>query len=71
MDAGKNLRSVSITWSDPMALAEAGRTMPGIEFLRAIGKLVNLGKRVATAEGRLEDGQGKLYAHATTTCLIL
>lgn len=164
MDAGKNLRSVSITWSDPMALAEAGRTMPGIEFLRAIrdgrlpappiakllafnlvevepghavfelvpgeqhynpigvvhggvamtlldsamgcavqtqmpagggyttleaktnlvraitsatgrlraiGKLVNLGKRVATAEGRLEDDQGKLYAHATTTCLIL
>ncbi len=39
--------------------------------LRAIGKLVHLGKRVATAEGRLEDAQGKLYAHATTTCLIL
>jgi uncharacterized protein (TIGR00369 family) len=39
--------------------------------LRAIGKLVHLGKRVATAEGRLEDEQGKLYAHATTTCLIL
>jgi uncharacterized protein (TIGR00369 family) len=39
--------------------------------LRAIGKLVHLGKRVAIAEGRLEDEQGKLYAHATTTCLIL
>src|SRR5262245_11611175 len=39
--------------------------------LRAIGKLVHLGKRVATAEGRLEDKAGKLYAHATTTCLIL
>ena len=39
--------------------------------LRAIGKLLHLGKRVATAEGRLEDEQGKLYAHATTTCLIL
>ena len=39
--------------------------------LRAIGKLVHLGKRVATAEGRLEDTAGKLYAHATTTCLIL
>ena len=39
--------------------------------LRAIGKLVHLGKRVATAEGRLEDQEGKLYAHATTTCLIL
>jgi uncharacterized protein (TIGR00369 family) len=44
--------------------AETGR-------LRAIGKLVHAGKRVATAEGRLEDAQGRLYAHATTTCLIL
>jgi uncharacterized protein (TIGR00369 family) len=39
--------------------------------LRAIGKLVNLGSRVATAEGRLFDAAGKLYAHATTTCLVL
>jgi len=39
--------------------------------LRAIGKLVHLGNRVATAEGRLEDATGKLYAHATTTCIVL
>ena len=39
--------------------------------LRAIAKLVHLGKRVATAEARLEDGEGKLYAHATTTCIVL
>ena len=39
--------------------------------LRAIGKLVHLGKRVGTAEGRLEDAAGKLYAHATTTCIVL
>ena len=39
--------------------------------LRAIGKLVHLGKRVATAEGRLEDREGKLYAHATSTCIVL
>ena len=39
--------------------------------LRAIGKLVHLGKTIATAEGRLEDGDGKLYAHATTTCIVL
>src|ERR671914_811745 len=36
--------------------------------LRAIGKVVHLGSRVATAEGRLLDAAGKLYAHATTTC---
>jgi uncharacterized protein (TIGR00369 family) len=159
-----NQRSVSITWDDPQALAAAARTMPGIEFLRAIrdgrlpgppiaqllgfrlaevepghavfectpgerhynpigvvhgglamtlldsamgccvqssmpagagyttleaktnlvrpitmttgklraiGKLLHAGKRVATAEGRLEDAEGKLYAHATTTCIVL
>jgi uncharacterized protein (TIGR00369 family) len=39
--------------------------------LRAIGKVLHLGKRVAIAEGRLEDPAGKLYAHATTTCIVL
>ena len=39
--------------------------------LRAIGKVVHIGSRVATAEGRLEDATGKLYAHATTTCMVL
>jgi uncharacterized protein (TIGR00369 family) len=35
------------------------------------GKVINVGSRVATAEARLTDRAGKLYAHATTTCLIL
>jgi uncharacterized protein (TIGR00369 family) len=39
--------------------------------LRAIGKVLHVGKRVATAEGRIEDASGKLYAHATTTCIVL
>ena len=39
--------------------------------LRAIGRTVHVGKRMATAEGRLEDAAGKLYAHATTTCIVL
>ena len=39
--------------------------------LRAIGKVVHVGKRVATAEGRLEDAAGKLYAHASSTCIVL
>jgi uncharacterized protein (TIGR00369 family) len=39
--------------------------------LRAIGKTLHVGKRMATAEGRLEDASGKLYAHATTTCMVL
>ena len=157
-------RSLEVTWQDPVALAEAGRRLPGIEFLRAmrdgklpaapiaqllgftlvevepgravfevmpgerhynpigvvhgglamtlldsamgcsmqthmpagggyttleaktnlvraitaetgvlraIGKVVHVGKRIATAEGRLEDETGKLYAHSTTTCILL
>ena len=39
--------------------------------VRAEGRVINSGKRIATAEGRLLDSVGKLYAHGTTTCLIL
>jgi uncharacterized protein (TIGR00369 family) len=38
--------------------------------LRGEGKIVHLGGRVATAEAHLVDGEGALYAHATSTCLI-
>ena len=34
------------------------------------GKVIYVGGRVATAEARLTDSQGKLYGHATTTCMI-
>jgi uncharacterized protein (TIGR00369 family) len=39
--------------------------------IRAIGKVVHMGRQTATAEGRIEDAEGKLYAHGTTTCIIL
>ena len=39
--------------------------------IRATGKIVHLGRQTATAEARLEDSQGKLLAHGTTTCIIL
>jgi uncharacterized protein (TIGR00369 family) len=39
--------------------------------VRAEGKVIAVGKRIATAEGRLSDASGKLYAHGTSTCLIL
>jgi uncharacterized protein (TIGR00369 family) len=38
--------------------------------VRAEGKILNAGRRTATAEGRLTDGKGRLLAHASTTCLI-
>ena len=37
----------------------------------AEGKIIHVGGRIATAEGRLTDADGKLYAHGTTTCIIL
>lgn len=39
--------------------------------IRATGKVIHFGGKTATAEARLEDAAGKLYAHATTTCIIL
>jgi uncharacterized protein (TIGR00369 family) len=39
--------------------------------VRCEGTVLSLGRTVATAEGRMLDDRGKLYAHATTTCLIL
>ncbi len=38
--------------------------------VRAEGKVINVGSRIATSEGRLVDAAGKLLAHGTTTCLI-
>jgi len=29
-------RTLTVEWSDPAALAAAGRSMPGLDFLRAI-----------------------------------
>jgi uncharacterized protein (TIGR00369 family) len=36
----------------------------------AEGVVLNRGRRVGTAEGRITDGKGRLLAHGTTTCLI-
>jgi uncharacterized protein (TIGR00369 family) len=33
-------------------------------------RVIHTGGRIATAEGKLVDKDSKLYAHATTTCII-
>ena len=38
--------------------------------IRAEGKVLNCGRRVGTAEGRITDTKSRLLAHGTTTCLI-
>ena len=39
-------------------------------FARCEGRTIHVGGRIATAEGRITDAAGKLYAHATCTCMI-
>jgi len=39
--------------------------------LRCESELLHLGGRIATASGRVVDEAGKLYAHATTSCLVI
>jgi uncharacterized protein (TIGR00369 family) len=51
-----------------------------VNFVRAIteatgrvvasGSVIHRGGRIATAEARLADGDGRLLAHGTSTCLI-
>jgi uncharacterized protein (TIGR00369 family) len=38
--------------------------------LRAIASTIHTGRQMATAEARLLGSDGKIYAHATTTCLV-
>ena len=60
--AGYTTLEVKVNFVRAMT-AETGR-------VRCEGKLIHLGGRTATAEGRILDEAGKLYAHGTTTCLI-
>jgi uncharacterized protein (TIGR00369 family) len=43
---------------------------PETGLIRAEGVVLNCGRRIGTAEGRITDGKGRLLAHGTTTCLI-
>lgn len=38
--------------------------------VRAIGTVINVGRRAAVAEAKIVDAQDRLIAHATTTCLV-
>ena len=43
---------------------------PETGVIKAEGVVLNRGRRIGTAEGRVTDGNGRLLAHGTTTCLI-
>lgn len=64
LDAGKGSTSVEIKVNFVRPIFEQTGN------LKAVGETVNVGRQIASAEGRLLDANGKLYAHGTTTCFI-
>lgn len=47
------------------------RPVPLNTELKATAKIINISKNLGIAEGQLIDDQGRLYAHATATCMII
>lgn len=64
LEAGKGSTSVEIKVNFVRPIFEKTGN------LKAVGEIVNVGRQIASAEGRLLDENGKLYAHGTTTCFI-
>jgi uncharacterized protein (TIGR00369 family) len=60
--AGYTTLEIKVNYVRPMT-AETGE-------VRCEARVIHVGGRTATAEGRVIDASGKLYAHATTTCII-
>ncbi len=44
---------------------------PGMGVLRCEGQVISAGKQLGVTEARLVDEVGKIYAHATCTCIKL
>lgn len=47
------------------------RPVPRNQKLIATGNIINISKNLAISEGKIVDAEGKLYAHATATCMII
>lgn len=44
---------------------------PGMGPVYCTGVVVHKGRKIATADAKIVDADGKLYAHGSTTCVIL
>ena len=58
-------RRRTASWGDPTPV------VTGTGRLRSEGRVIHVGSRLATAEARLTEGGGQLYAHAVGTCRVL
>jgi uncharacterized protein (TIGR00369 family) len=65
MPAGRSFTTVElkINYTRPLR-REVGE-------LRCQATIVHVGSRIATSEGRIVDAAGKVYAHGTTTCILV
>lgn len=64
LPAGKSYTTLELKTNMVRALT---RDVP---LVRAEGKIIQVGRQIGIAEGRIVGPDGTLYAHATTTCLI-
>ena len=64
LSAGQGYTTLELKLNMVRPLTEA------VPLVRAEGRVIHVGRQVGTAEGRILGPDGKLYAHATTTCLI-
>jgi uncharacterized protein (TIGR00369 family) len=44
---------------------------PTTGLVRAEGRVLSRGRTIITADAKITDAKGKLYAHGTSTCLVL
>lgn len=65
LPAGKTYTTVELKINIVRALTDQ------VPLVRVEGKVIHLGRSMGTAEGRLYGHDGKLYAHASTTCFIM
>lgn len=64
---GKGLNSTTLE----IKISFVRAITPQTGLIKAEGNVLNCGRRVGTAEGRVTDATGRLLVHGTTTCLIL
>lgn len=65
LPAGKAYTTVDLSVSLVRAITERTGT------IRSEAKVIHAGSSIVTAEGRIVGADGTLYAHGTTTCLVL
>ena len=65
LDGGKGYTTLELKVNFVRPLTDS------VRLVRAEGKVISAGRQVATAEGRIVGPDGKLYAHATATCLLI